>query len=175
MPSKGPEKLVRYCNPAQIPTRVQTQAGDVVILEPWANHDFADLRAVRTFTIELPKSFGDMLTRTGQIKPAPSELFIGNGDNDAQALLDARSRGIEEARRARATLQAEREAGFGDDPLERAIEKYNNPQIHEDASELDVADATPIVAEVRSGARDAVPAAAELGGEGMSRKKKAKD
>lgn len=169
---KKEERKLKYVNPGAVPTHVTNPEGVTVTLEPWENHNIGAFRN-RQFVVELPREFGDSLSRTGQIRRAPKELQPTPADDHARTLQEAREAAIEEARRNRAVIEAQKsDEPLNSDPYERALEKLNTQDA--EAPELDVEHAAPVVSEVAKGEENLTNPAADIGGEGMTRKKKPK-
>lgn len=182
-----PPKRVKYINPGKIPTRVTDQYGLTTMLEPWENRRVGAYRNSRTFIVELEPKFGDILARTGQITRAPKDLQDEEPMDEAhRAFHDARMKAIEEQRARRAQLQALQDADIQvGDSYERALQRMNS-DVDEDAPELDTEHAAPVVPEVSRGTENLTSPVdaqgnpvkdpiAEVGGAGMSRKKRPKD
>ena len=144
-------------NPNNIQTHITTPDGVHVCLEPFKFQRIGAMRN-KTFTVELPIWYGDSLVITTQIARVPLDkgTVTGSADQDTAGAQAARQKGIMEARRARETFEASQANGFQVEPLasldayDAAIERLNA----EEAPELDMQHAAPIVAEARKGSEN---------------------
>lgn len=178
----------KYVNPNDLPTRVTDNYGLTYNVAPFKDRRVGAFRNQKTFVIELERDFGDRLVRTGQIAPAPKDVQMDGSEEDerTRTMREAREKAIAEQRKRREAFQAQREFSSGplneEELYERKLEKLNTTTVGEDEPPaLDMEHAAPRVEKVAKGNENyTMPAEADdlkaqVGGEGMSRKKKPKD